>query len=180
MDDRRDSGDAVLGDTVYFAARLQALAVPGTVLMSEVTHRFVQGMVEETFAGEHLIKGKSDPQRVYRLDSIRRGATRFEVALSRGLSVFVGRENEMELLENELAEAFSQLRVIDLVADAGMGKSRLLHEFRQLIGRDRAFVLTGTCSPVGQRTAFLPFIEAVRSFFRVRAGEGQRRMLDES
>jgi hypothetical protein len=48
-------------------------------------------MVEVNFAGQHQIKGKSEPQKVYRLDSIRQGATRFEAAVSRGLSAFVGR-----------------------------------------------------------------------------------------
>src|SRR6516165_9590023 len=89
----------VLGDTVNFAARLQALADPDSVFMSEATHRLVQGLVDAGFAGEHTIKGKSEQQKVYRLDTIRHGATRFEVAVSRGLSAFLGREREMEMLE---------------------------------------------------------------------------------
>ena len=66
-----DAGVTVLGDTVNFAARLQALAEPNSVFMSEATHRLVQGMVEASFAGEQQIKGKSEPQKVYRLDAIR-------------------------------------------------------------------------------------------------------------
>jgi predicted ATPase len=54
-----------------------------------------------------------------------------------------------------------------LVAEPGMGKSRLLHEFRQRIGKDRAFILSGSCSPDGQQTPFLPFIEVVRGSFQV-------------
>ena len=90
--------------------------------------------------------------------------------MSRGLSTFVGRERELEVLERALDEARSELRVVDLVAEPGMGKSRLLHEFRQRIGKDRAFVLSGSCSPDGQQTPFLPFIEVVRGSFRVSAG----------
>jgi class 3 adenylate cyclase len=160
-----EGGDAavtVLGDTVNFAARLQSLAEPGSICMSEATHRLVQGMVDATFVGEHAIKGKSEPQKAYRLDAIRHGATRFEAAISRGLSAFVGRERELEALDRALIEASSQLQVVDLVAEPGMGKSRLLHEFRQRIGKERAFVLSGNCSPEGQQTAFLPFIEVVR------------------
>ena len=103
--------------------------------MSEATHRLVQGMVEATFAGDHQVKGKAEPQKAYRLDAVRQGATRFEAAVSRGLGAFVGRERELEVLERALAEARSQLRVIDLAAEPGMGKSRLLHEFRQRIGK---------------------------------------------
>ena len=149
-----------------FAARLQALAEPDSVLMSEATQRLVQGMVDATFSGDHQIKGKADPQKTYRLNSIRRGATRFEAAVSRGLSAFVGRERELEVLERGLDKARSELCVIDVAAEPGLGKSRLLYEFRQRIGKERAFVLSGNCSPDSQQTPFLPFIEVVRGSFR--------------
>ena len=74
VEDNADAGVTVLGDTVNFAARLQALAEPGSVFISEATHRLVQGMVEATFVGEHQIKGKSEPQKTYRLDAVRHGA----------------------------------------------------------------------------------------------------------
>ena len=172
-----EGGDAavtVLGDTVNFAARLQSLAEPGSICMSDATHRLVRGMVDVTFAGEHAIKGKSERQKAYRLDAVRHGAARFEAAISRGLSAFVGRESELELLDRALIEASSQLHVVDLVAEPGMGKSRLLYEFRQRMGKERAFVLSGSCSPDGQQTAFLPFIEVVRGSFRVDAGEAEK------
>ena len=144
-----DAQITVLGDTVNFASRLQALAAPDTVSISEATYRLVQGMVDVNLAGEYSIKGKSEAQKVYRLDGVRTGATRFEAAVMRGLSLFVGREHELEVLDRSLDEARSQLRVIDVAAEPGMGKSRLLHEFRQRIGKDRAFVLSGNCSNVG-------------------------------
>ena len=104
-----DAGVTVLGDTVNFAARLQALAEPDSVFISEATHRLVQGMVDTNFAGEQTIKGKSEPQKVYRLESVRRGATRFDAVVSRGLSAFVGREHELEALDRALDEAHSNL-----------------------------------------------------------------------
>jgi hypothetical protein len=164
----------VLGDTVNFASRLQALADPDTVLMSDATHRLVQGFVEASFAGEHTITGKSEPQKVYRLSTVRQGATRFAAALRRGLSVFVGREREMEVLERGLNEARAKLCAVDVSAEPGMGKSRLLYELRQRIGKETAFVLSGSCSPDGQRTPFLPFIEVVRGSFRVKEGEPEK------
>ena len=57
-----------LGDTVNLASRLQTLAEPGTVYLSEATQRLVEGLVETTFAGEHAIKGKTEPQKVWRLE----------------------------------------------------------------------------------------------------------------
>jgi len=115
-----------LGDTVNLASRLQSLAEPGTVLLSEATNRLVQGIVETSFAGAHAIKGKSEPQKVYRLESIRQGATRLEAAVGLGLSLYVGREHELDILERGVAEARGQLHVIDVMAEPGMGKSRLL------------------------------------------------------
>ena len=161
----------VLGDTVNLASRVQALAEPNSVFMSEAMLRLVEGLVDASFAGEHAIKGKAELQKVYRLDAVRHGATRFEAAVSRGLSVFVGREHELEVLDRELDEARSQLCVIDLAAEPGMGKSRLLHEFRHRIDNERVFVLLGGCSRDGQQTPFLPFIEIVRGAFRISAGE---------
>src|SRR5271154_2370476 len=92
--------------------------------------------------------------------------------MSRGLCRVFGRERELEVRERALDEAHSQLSVVDLVAEPGMGKSRLLHEFRQRIGKDRAFVLSGSCSPDGQQTAFLPFIEVVRGARRPSLNHG--------
>ena len=115
-----DAAVTVLGDTVNVASRLQALAEPDSVYMSEAMHRLVQGLVEASFAGHQEIKGKSEPQKVYRLDSVRRGTTRFEASVSRGLTIFVGRELELEVLERGLDEARSRLRIVDLAGEPGM------------------------------------------------------------
>jgi class 3 adenylate cyclase len=175
---RAESGPVTaLGDTVNLASRLQALAEPGTVYLSEATQRLVQGLVETTFVGVHAIKGKAEPQKVYRVDAIRQGAARFEAALARGLSAYVGRAREMDVLERALDRARRELRVIDVVGEPGMGKSRLLHEFKQRIGKGQAFILTGSCSPDGQQTPFLPFIEVVRGAFQVRLGEAENEVV---
>jgi class 3 adenylate cyclase len=173
VEDTAEAAVTVLGDTVNLASRLQALAEPDSVLMSEAMHRLVQGLVDENFAGQHTIKGKSEPQRAYRLEAVRQGAARFDAAVSRGLGAFVGREHELEVLERGLDKAGAELCVIDLAAEPGMGKSRLLHEFRQRIGNERTFVLSGNCWPDGQQTPFLPFIEVVRGSFWVSAGEAE-------
>ena len=172
-----DAQVTVLGDTVNFAARLQALAEPDSVFISEATHRLVQGMVDTNFAGDQTIKGKSESQNVYRLESVRRGATRFDAVVSRGLGAFVGREHELEALDRALDEAHSNLLTIDIVGEPGMGKSRLLHEFRQRIDKERVFILSGSCSSDGQQTPFLPLIEVVRGAFRVSAGEAERNIV---
>ena len=162
-----------LGDTVNLASRLQSLAEPGTVYLSEATQHLVEGLVETTFAGSHFIKGKAEPQKVYRLDAIRPGVTRFQAAVGRGLSTYFGRERELDILKRGLAQARSRLQVIDITAEPGMGKSRLLYEFRQRIGEEKVFILSGNCSPDGRQTPFSPFIEIVRGSFQVKAGEAE-------
>lgn len=171
------AGSSLLGDTINFAARLQTLAEPGSAIMSETTHRLVQGMAESRFAGEHWIKGKAKPQRIFRLEAIRPSAARFEAALSRGLTPYVGRSCELQTLklslELSLAEAGTGLRVHNIVGEPGIGKSRLLYEFRQHVGRSRALVLTGNSFPDGQQTPFLPLIEVMHGLFRIAAGDGE-------
>ncbi len=167
----QDATITALGDTVNLASRLQKLAEPGTVYLSEATKRLVEGQAETAFAGEFDIKGKSELQRVYRLDSVRPGASRFETSVFRGLSAYVGRERELQLLERSLAEAQQKLCIVDVVAEPGMGKSRLLYEFRRRSSGGRAFLLQGSCSPDGKQTPFRAFIEVVRDLFQVSVAE---------
>ena len=94
------SGVTALGDAVNLASRVQALAAPGTIYLSEPTHRLVDGFVRCEFAGDHRIKGKAEPQRLYRLQGVKQGASRFTAAQARGLSPYVGREREPDVLEH--------------------------------------------------------------------------------
>ena len=168
-----DASNTVLGDTVNVAARFQALAEPGSACMTESTYRSVQGMVEAVLTGVQQIKGKSEPQKVYRLDALRHGAARFDAALSRGLTAYVGRDRELGTLERCLAENSTGIQVVDIAGEPGIGKSRLLHEFLQRVAKSVAFILSGSCSPEDQQTPFLPFIEVVRGSFHVAVGEDQ-------
>ena len=177
-----DAGVTVLGDTVNVAARLQALAEPGFAVMSDATHRLVEGLVEAGFAGQHQIKGKSDAQKAYRLDGIRERAARFDAKLERGLTRYIGRDRELEKLERGLDAIGGGVQVFDIAGEPGIGKSRLVHEFLGQIAKDRARVLTGSCTPDRQQTPFGAFIEIVRGAFRLARSDGEAvvaRKLDE-
>jgi class 3 adenylate cyclase/tetratricopeptide (TPR) repeat protein len=177
-----DATVTALGDTVNLASRLQKLAEPGTIYVSEATRRLVEGQAETEFVGELDIRGKSEPQKVYRVDLVNAGATRFETSIFRGLSAYVGRERELKLLERRLAEAHRKVRIVDVVAEPGMGKSRLLYEFRRRLSNGRAFLLQGSCSPDGKQTPFRTFIEVVRDLFQISIAEPEnevRRKLEQ-
>lgn len=168
-----DAAVTALGDTVNLASRMESLAAPGTVLLSEASYRLVHGLVDASFAGEHVVKGKTEAQKTYRLNAVRQGASRFDASLSRGLTTYVGRDRELETLERGLDAVGAGLEVIDIVGDPGIGKSRLLHEFREQIVKDRAHVLIGSCTPDGQQTPFLSFIEIIRGAFRFSAEDAE-------
>jgi class 3 adenylate cyclase/tetratricopeptide (TPR) repeat protein len=156
---------AAHGDAVNLGSRLLAAAEPGTILIGEPTRRFTEGMVETTFAGTFQFKGLSEPQPAYHLVSVRMEATRFAAARRRGLTEFVGRAAELGTLASTLRDLHS-LRVIDIAGEAGIGKSRLLHEFIGYQFDNHVLVLRGSCTSDGRRAPYLPFIEIVRRSFR--------------
>lgn len=157
-----------VGDTVNLAARLESLAEPGSVLVSEATWRLVESSAEATSLGERDIKGKAEPQRLYRLDRVEVHAARFDASVRRGLGPLVGRREELEALTHCWREAGAgALRIAHVVGEAGFGKSRLVHELRQRLEGESALILEGHCTADGAGTSFLPFIEIVRGLFRI-------------
>ncbi len=156
-----------VGNTVNLASRIQALAKPGGVLLCDTTRQLVEWLVELRFDGEHLVKGVARAQKLWQLTDIRESATRFDASLARGLSQHVGRSRELAILEDQMAQSLTGLRVVDLVAEPGLGKTRLVFE---LLNSDRAadFTrLTGHCMATGQLVPLLPFLEVVRSSFGI-------------
>jgi class 3 adenylate cyclase len=177
-----DGGKAVptvLGDTVNVAARLQNFAEPDTICISAATQKLLRGLDLTTSLGSGRIKGKSELKRLFRLDGLCERTKRFQSAPSRGLSEFVGRESELNLLERNFAAARSELRVIDIVGEPGIGKSRLLHEFHRGHNRDHVVILQGYCPSDGRRVVFRPFLDVVRGALQIQEVQG-RNELDEA
>ena len=168
--------DAVtaLGDTINLAARLEGEAGPGGIVMSEATHRLVEGYVEATFEGARAIKGKTEPQPVYRLDRLKGSLSRFELSVSRGLTALVGRGAELEALHRCWEESRQGgLRIVNVIGEAGLGKSRLVHDFRARLDAETVYFLQGRCTSSGTTTPFLPFIDVVRAVFRIDPDAGR-------
>jgi class 3 adenylate cyclase/tetratricopeptide (TPR) repeat protein len=147
----------VTGDPVVVAKRLESAAAPGDVLLGEETARLVRGAARLEPLGPVALKGKAAPVTAWRLLDVDADAPAFARRLDAPL---VGREDElMRLIDLVDAVAVERAcRLVTVVADAGVGKSRLARELAGRLG-DRASFLTGRCLPYGDGITFWPLRE---------------------
>ncbi len=161
-----------LGDTVNLASRLESIAEPGSIYISEATHSLAAPYIESCYIGQRAIKGKREPQKIYRLTGIRANAGRFDAQVDRGLTPLAGRTRELESI-GEYFYAASQSRTIlvQITGEPGVGKSRLLYELNKIFSAKKAFYLRANCTAVGRTASFLPFTEIVKTIFRINEGD---------
>jgi predicted ATPase/class 3 adenylate cyclase len=161
-----------MGDTVNLASRLGSLAQPGTILVSENTYRLTEGYFDFKALGEIEVKGKKQPVKPYELLSPGRAKTRLEVAAARGLTPFVARKKELDHLRDCFDGVKSgQGRVVGMVGEPGVGKSRLLLQMREMVlGQDCTY-LEGDCLHYGEAMPYLPFLDILRSYFNINEGD---------
>lgn len=166
----KDSPITAVGSTVNLASRIQSLAPEGGCLICDATRRLVQWVVDINFDGERAIKGLNAPQKLWRLEAVHSAARRFDASLARGLSQFVGRELEIAKLNKALDISQYERQWVDIVAEPGLGKTRLIFEFLKAAEAKGAHVIKGHCLADGRQTQFLPFIEIVSRIFDLRVG----------
>ena len=155
------SMDAV-GETPNIAARLQTLAEPDTVLISESTRRLVSATFDLQSLGPQALKGITEPVRAYRVLAAKSAGSRFEAAHAGTLTPLVGRSSELRLLLDrweKVKEGDGQ--VILLSGIPGVGKSRLLHELKSHVEEEPHILLHHQCSPYHNQSAFHPVIEQI-------------------
>src|SRR3989454_2344204 len=162
-----------VGDTTNVAARLQQAGEPGRVTISEATHRLIRGYFETRPLGDLHLKGKAESIAAWEVVAAHETRTRLEVEADRGLTPFVGREREMDLLLDAFERARAgQGRVAFLVGEAGIGKSRLLLELRRRVG-DEAAWQEGHCLSFGKAMAFHPLVDLLQRQFGVEEDDGE-------
>ncbi len=158
-----------VGDTVNLASRIEGLADPGATYVTEETFRLTEGFFQFEALGQKQIKGKKEPVGVYRVIAPSTRRTRFDVSAERGLTPFVGRERELELLLDGFERAKrGRGQAFSITAEAGVGKSRLLYEFRKAVSNENATFLEGKCLSYSRGTAYHPVIDILKSNFDVR------------
>ncbi|HEV8474805.1 MAG TPA: AAA family ATPase [Methylomirabilota bacterium] len=153
-----------VGDTTNVAARLQQVAEPGDVLIAETTARLVRGDMRLLPAGALAVKGKSDPVTAYKVLGPAPRRSALERAGERAFGRFVGRERELRELGDLLERAQAgHGRVVSVIGEAGVGKSRLLYEFRRSLGNLDVTVVEGRCRSYGASIPYLPVLDVVRA-----------------
>jgi class 3 adenylate cyclase/predicted ATPase len=150
-----------LGETPNIAARLQSLAAPDTLIISEATAQLVQGYFVCQAFGAQVLKGLPQPLQVYWVLHESGAQTRLDVATVRGLTPLVGRDEEVALLQRCWGQATAGMgQVVLLSGEAGIGKSRLVQVLtEQVAAEPQAWLTACQCSPYHQHTAFYPMID---------------------
>jgi len=157
-----------VGDTVNLASRIESLAEPGTTYISDDTFRATEGLFRVEALGEKEVKGKEKPIKVYQVIAPSSRRTRFDVSAEGGLTPFVGRQRELELL----LDGFERSRegrgqAISIISEAGVGKSRLLYEFRKAVINEDATFLEGRCLSYSRNVAYHPIVDILKANFEI-------------
>jgi hypothetical protein len=166
---------SAVGETTHLAARMEQLATPGSIRLTPSTLGLVEGLVRVHALGPVPVKGLVGPVEVFELvgaSSLRR---RLQAAAARGLTPFVGRQQELEALYQTLARAQTgHGQVIALVGEAGVGKSRLVHEGVHSHRTQGWRVLESASVSYGKATPSFPIMDLLKRYCHVDDGDDVR------
>jgi class 3 adenylate cyclase/predicted ATPase len=162
------------GHTVGLAARVEEIAAADRTYLTQRTAKLVEGYCRLGDLGQFNVKGVKDPLRVYELQGVGALRTRLEVSASRGLVRFVGRHGEMEQLRGawEAAQA-GHGQIVGVVGEAGVGKSRLVYEFKAPL-ETGCRVLEAFSVSHGKAYSYLPLIDLLKTYFRITLADDER------
>jgi adenylate cyclase len=170
-----DGGYTAIGHTVGLAQRMEALAEPGSAYLTESTAELTSGFFELKDLGEFEIKGASRPLEVFELTGVGAARSRLDLSRERGFTRFVGREREVAALEQALARAEAgKGAVVGIVAEAGIGKSRLSHEFSERCRERGIEVFEAQAQAHGRSIPFMPVLQMLRAYFGIGDREPER------
>jgi class 3 adenylate cyclase len=157
-----------IGDTTNLAARLQALAEPGTIVISDATYALLRGAFRTAPLGPFEVKGKSEPVTAHQVLGVAERVTAF----AGELTPYVGRDAELSQLEacfDRLDTGLAQ--VVSVVGDAGIGKSRLVHEFKKRLAGQEFELLEARCSSLTRSVPYAPWVAMLKRWLDVDDGE---------
>jgi class 3 adenylate cyclase/tetratricopeptide (TPR) repeat protein len=156
---------SAVGQHTHLAARMEQLATPGTILLTAATGRLVEGLVRVKALGVVPVKGLTAPVEAFELVGVTALRRRLQAAAARGLTRFVGRQPELAVLHQALAQAAAgHGQVVALVGDAGVGKSRLAYEFVYAHPAQGWRVLESAAVSYGKATPYFPVIDLLKHY----------------
>jgi class 3 adenylate cyclase/ribosomal protein L40E len=159
-----------MGDTVNLASRIEKLAEPGTTYVTDDTYKLTRDLFHFEALGEKEVKGKKRPVAVYKLLSAIQDVYRPRLGSERIIySEMVGRDNELHRLELQVMMAINgQGSVVNIIGEAGIGKSRLVSELKGRETMKRVTLLEGRAISIGRNLSFHPIIDLLKQWMRVR------------
>jgi class 3 adenylate cyclase/tetratricopeptide (TPR) repeat protein len=158
-----------VGDTVNLASRMEGLAEPGSTYVTDATFKLTEGLFRFEFLGKKEVKGRKEWIKAYRAIAPSTSRTRFDVSTERGLTPLVGRERELELLLDGFERSKAgRGQAISIIADAGVGKSRLLYEFRKAVASEDVTFIEGKCLSYSRGAVYHPVIDIIKANFDIR------------
>jgi len=159
---------SAVGQATHLAARMEQLATPGAIWITDRTFGLVESFVQVKPLGAVPVHGLEMPVEVFELAGTSRARTRFQASTVRGLSRFVGRDAEMEQLHTALDGAKrGHGEVVAVVGEPGVGKSRLFHEVIQSQSAAGCRILHASAASYGRASSYLPVVDLLKVLFRI-------------
>jgi class 3 adenylate cyclase/tetratricopeptide (TPR) repeat protein len=166
---------SAIGMTTHLAARMEQMAMPGSVLLAPATVREAEGFVVVRPLGARPVKGLDSPIEVFELVGATTVRSRLQATAARGLTRFVGRDPEIcELRQATARAAAGAGQVVAVVGEAGVGKSRLFWEFVHSVAAEGWRVVEGRSVSYGKTSSYLPLVELLKSYFAVEPSDEPR------
>ena len=166
-----------VGHSINLAARMEQMATPGSILITEDTKKLTEGYFELKALGAAEIKGRAEPLHVYEVVGAGPLRTRLQVSARRGLTRFVGRQSELEQLPQALVQAKEgHGQIVGVMGEPGLGKSRLFYEFVGAYCNTPLLVCLQAYSVShGKTSPYLPVIELLKSYFDIKPEDEERK-----
>ncbi|MBI3303806.1 MAG: AAA family ATPase, partial [Deltaproteobacteria bacterium] len=171
-----------VGHSTSLASRMESLATPGSIVVSEHTYKLTEGYFEFKPLGAAQVKGVSEPINIYEVMGVGPLRTRLQVAARRGLVRFVGRQSELAQMKKALEQAKAgHGQIGGVMGEPGVGKSRLFHEFvgathaSPLRAQSGCLVLETFSVSHGKAYPYLPLIELLKNYFQIALQDDERR-----
>src|SRR5499433_1526441 len=159
---------SAVGQTTHLAARMEQLATPGSIRLTAATLRLAEGLVQVHTLGQFPVKGLTEPVEVFELTGASTIRRRLQASAARGLTRFVGRQQELTALQQTLERAGAgHGQVVALVGEPGVGKSRLVYEFVHSHHTPGWLVLESASVSYGKATPYFPVIDVLRRYSHV-------------